>query len=295
MQSLADNVETPFHEAEAAKARMEALKKRLAEMERLGKEYEDALKKQLEKAQKLKELKEKYAGDAEQLIFDIETCGETIDDPLVADSIPLLTAKSAAMDELDLNDLADKMAAIQSLADEMGEFGRPVDEMWLDRHAIDKLRAQHDANKLAAEAHAKELADLLAEQQSEIVRIKEKGIDAYKGNVSDFHEWVDASLAKYSSDSLAGIIAAADVDGDGDLSFAEFEAAMQASPLDLRSEFGTNSDETKAKLDELTKWENKEKPPRYVELEGLSSTLAKVNATLRLHEMEVCFLFTVTF
>ena len=155
MQTLADNVETPFHEAEAAKARMEALKKRLAEMERLGKEYEDALKKQLEKAQKLKELKEKYAGDAEQLIFDIETCGETIDDPLVADSIPLLEAKSEAMDGLDLDDLADKMSALQSLADEMGEFGRPVDELWLDRHAIDKLRAQHDANKLAADAHAK--------------------------------------------------------------------------------------------------------------------------------------------
>jgi hypothetical protein len=118
------------------------------------------------------------------------------------------------------------------------------------------------------------------------VRIKEQGIDEYKGNVSDFHEWVDASLAKYSSPALADVIAAADVDGDGDLSFAEFEAAMKSSPLDLQSEFGTNSDETKAKLDELTKWENKEKPPRYVELEGLSSTLAKVNATLRLHEMD---------
>jgi Ca2+-binding EF-hand superfamily protein len=287
MQDLSDNVQSPFHEAEAAKARMEALKNDLSEAERLGKEYEDALKKQLEKEKRLKDLMDTYANDAEQLIFDIETCGETIDDPLLADSIPLLEAKSDEMNALELEALAEKMAALEALAEEMEGFGRPTDELWLDRHAIDNLREKHAANKLAADARQRELADLLAQQQEEIVRIKEQGIDEYKGSVSDFHEWVNASLEKFSSPSLASIIKQADVDGDGDLSYAEFEAAMKASPLDLRTEFGTNSDETKEKLNELTVWENKEKPPRYVELEGLSTTLAKVNATLRLHEMDV--------
>ena len=289
MEKLAAGLEAPFHEADEAAARMQALKDRLAEMERMGKEYQDALAAQLAKEQKLKDLTKQYADEAEQLIFDIETCGDTVDEPLVADSIPLLNAKNETMTSLignDLPALATKMEAIQGLADEMEGFGRPMDELWLDRHAVDKLRAAHDANRLAAEARAAELAELLKVQRDEVERIQAKGIDAYKSNVGDFHEWVDASLEKFSSDSLADVIKAADVDGDGDLSFSEFQAAMAETTLELRSEFGTNSAETKVKLDDITAWENKEKPPRYVELEGLSTTLAKVNATLRLHEMD---------